>query len=47
VALIGTRDDPQGLERQATTLAAAGARVYLSNAEAARHAVRLVMGAGR
>jgi FdrA protein len=47
VALIGTRDDPQGLERQAGTLAAAGAHVYLSNAEAARHAVRLAMGAAR
>ena len=38
VALCGTAGDPQGRDRQATALAAAGARVYLSNAEAARAA---------
>jgi len=43
VTLIGTRDDPQDLQRQAGALASAGAHVYLSNAEAARHAVRLAM----
>lgn len=42
VSLIGTTDDPQGLERQAGALAAAGASVHLSNAEAARTAVGLV-----
>jgi FdrA protein len=40
VALIGTVGDPQGLERQAEALRDAGATVFLSNAEAARHAVR-------
>jgi FdrA protein len=42
VSLVGTADDPQGLEAQATQLQAAGAHVFLSNAEAARHAVSLV-----
>ncbi|HET8614741.1 MAG TPA: hypothetical protein VFL94_04380 [Actinomycetales bacterium] len=42
VSLTGTKGDPQGLERQAAALAAAGATVHLSNAEAARHAVQLV-----
>jgi FdrA protein len=44
VSLIGTRDDPQDLDRQAASLCAAGAYVYLSNAEAARAAVSLVEG---
>ena len=44
VSLVGTAGDPQGLERQATALAAAGASVHLSNAEAARTAVSLVEG---
>ena len=43
-SLIGTRDDPQNLEEQAASLSAAGAHVYLSNAEAARAAVSLVEG---
>jgi FdrA protein len=47
VSLIGTRDDPQGLERQAARLCAAGAHVYLSNAEATRAAVSLVDGGER
>jgi FdrA protein len=42
VSLIGTAGDPQGPHRQAEALRDAGATVFLSNAEAARHAVRLV-----
>ncbi len=42
VALIGTRDDPQGLEAQATALAEAGALVHASNAAATREAIALV-----
>lgn len=42
VSLIGTRDDPQGLERQAEALAAAGAVVHLSNAAATRAALDLL-----
>ncbi|MGH8869130.1 MAG: DUF1116 domain-containing protein, partial [Actinomycetes bacterium] len=42
VSLCGTAGDPQGLERQAEALAAAGASVFLSNAAAARAAVALV-----
>jgi FdrA protein len=42
VALIGTAADPQGLGVQATALAAAGAEVFASNAEATRRAVALV-----
>lgn len=38
VALIGTAHDPQGRDAQAATLAATGAHVWLSNAEAARAA---------
>jgi FdrA protein len=37
-ALIGARDDPQGLDRQAERLREAGASVFLSNAQAARFA---------
>ena len=44
VALVGTRDDPQGLEQQAGALAAAGAEVHLSNARAALRAVGMVSG---
>jgi FdrA protein len=44
VALIGTRDDPQGRDRQATALNDAGADVHLSNADAARTAVGLLSG---
>ncbi|WP_370618263.1 FdrA family protein [Mumia sp. Pv 4-285] len=42
VTLVGTRSDPQDLERQAAALAEAGAYVFSSNAEATRHAVALV-----
>lgn len=45
VSLIGTGDDPQGLERQAQALIAAGAQVHLSNAAAARAALDLLGGA--
>jgi FdrA protein len=45
VALVGTADDPQGLDRQAAALRAAGAAVFRANADAARHAVAL-LGAG-
>ncbi len=41
VALVGSTGDPQGLERQAAALAGAGAAVFASNAQAARHAVAL------
>ena len=42
VSLCGTAGDPQGLERQAGALQAAGAAVFLSNAQAARRAVSLI-----
>jgi FdrA protein len=42
VSLIGTASDPQGLDRQASLLREAGAAVFASNADAARHAVQLV-----
>ena len=42
VALVGSAGDPQGLDRQAEALCAAGASVHLSNAAAARKAVELV-----
>jgi hypothetical protein len=44
VSLCGTRGDPQDLDRQAHRLSAAGAIVHLSNANAAREAVALVVG---
>ncbi|QGN59274.1 FdrA family protein [Nostocoides sp. HKS02] len=44
VSLTGTTGDPQGLERSAAILHQAGATVYLSNAQATRHAVSLVTG---
>jgi FdrA protein len=44
VSLTGTSGDPQGLGRSAETLQQAGATVYLSNAQATRHAVSLVAG---
>jgi len=47
VALVGTPDDPQGLHRQAAALAGAGAHVFLSNAQAARHAALLLAGPSR
>jgi FdrA protein len=42
VTLVGTASDPQGLQRQARTLAAAGAEVHLSNAGATRRALELL-----
>ena len=42
VSLVGTRDDPQDRDRQASALADAGCLVHLSNAAAARAAVDLV-----
>ncbi|MQA02179.1 MAG: FdrA family protein [Streptosporangiales bacterium] len=42
ISLTGSRGDEQNLDRQARTLADAGAHVHLSNAAAARHAVTLV-----
>jgi FdrA protein len=42
VSLIGTRDDPQGLDAQAQRLAEAGAIVHASNAAATREALSLV-----
>ncbi len=42
VSLIGTAGDPQRLDRQASVLCEAGAAVFASNADAARHAVHLV-----
>jgi FdrA protein len=42
ISLTGTAGDPQGLQRQASALAQAGAIVHLSNAEATRHAVALL-----
>jgi FdrA protein len=46
-SVVGTRDDPQDLRRQCAALTDAGAAAHLSNAEAAREAVRLVQGATR
>jgi FdrA protein len=40
-ALVGTAGDPQGLDRQAEALVAAGAAVHTSNAGAARRAAEL------
>ncbi|WP_448610973.1 FdrA family protein [Geodermatophilus sp. URMC 60] len=42
VALVGTEDDPQGWSRQADALAAAGAAVFASNAQATRYALDLL-----
>jgi FdrA protein len=42
VSLCGTSGDPQRLRRQAEALAAAGASVYVSNAEATRAALALL-----
>ncbi|WP_116950879.1 FdrA family protein [Jiangella endophytica] len=44
VALVGTADDPQGLEDQARALRESGASVHLSDAAAARAAIALVDG---
>ncbi|MFC3982389.1 FdrA family protein [Streptosporangium jomthongense] len=45
VALVGSRDDPQGLTAQAEALRAAGASVFVSNAHAAGYAAALLAGA--
>jgi FdrA protein len=45
VSLTGSAGDPQGRDRQAETLHAAGASVHLSNAAAVRTALDLVQGA--
>ncbi|UBU10629.1 FdrA family protein [Nonomuraea gerenzanensis] len=42
IALIGTEGDPQDLHRQAAAFREAGASVFTSNAQAARHARSLV-----
>jgi FdrA protein len=47
VSLIGSGGDPQGRDATAGALAAAGASVHLSNADAARAAVALIAGAGQ
>jgi FdrA protein len=44
VTLVGTAGDPQGLDRQAQALVAAGASVHRSNARAAEHAAAMVAG---
>jgi succinyl-CoA synthetase alpha subunit len=44
VSLTGTAGDPQDLAGSAATLAGAGAEVFLSNADATRHAVSLLTG---
>jgi FdrA protein len=46
-ALIGTTADPQGLAGQAQLLVDAGARVFLSHAEAVRTALHLLTGEDR
>ncbi|WP_231331379.1 FdrA family protein [Actinomadura graeca] len=47
VSLCGTPADPQDRDRQAAALRDAGADVFASNAQAARHAARLAGAAGR
>jgi len=42
VSLTGVESDPQGLSACARTLQAAGASVFLSNAQATRHALTLL-----
>ncbi|MGH3447491.1 MAG: FdrA family protein, partial [Nocardioidaceae bacterium] len=42
VTVVGTRDDPQGLQRTIDALTGAGAVVHASNAAAAHEAVDLV-----
>jgi FdrA protein len=46
VSLVGTRDDPQGLEDTASQLVAAGAIVHASNSAATREALALVVDPG-
>ncbi len=45
LSVVGTRDDPQDVPSQVARLNEAGASVYLSNADAARAAVDLILGA--
>ena len=45
VSLIGVENDPQGLTACATTLQACGASVFVSNAQATRHALTLLTSA--
>ncbi|NEA23146.1 FdrA family protein, partial [Actinomadura bangladeshensis] len=45
VSLCGTPADPQDRDRQAAALCGAGADVFGSNAQATRHALRMVEGA--
>ena len=45
VTVVGTRHDPQGLDRQVAALADAGAEVHLSNAGATRRALEILGGA--
>ena len=45
VTVVGTRHDPQGLDRQVDALATAGAEVHLSNAGATRRALEILGGA--
>jgi FdrA protein len=45
VSLCGTEADPQSWRSQALALADAGALVFASNAQAARHAVMVAQGA--
>ena len=45
VTVVGTRHDPQGLDRQVDALVAAGAEVHLSNAGATRRALEILGGA--
>jgi methylmalonyl-CoA mutase cobalamin-binding subunit len=47
VALVGTSGDPQGFSATAEVLAAAGAEVFLSAAEATRRAIQLLEGGHR
>ena len=42
VTVVGTAADPQGLDRQVSALAEAGAEVHLSNAGATRRAIELL-----
>jgi FdrA protein len=44
ITVVGTRHDPQGLDRQVAALAAAGAEVHLSNAGATRRALEILGG---
>jgi len=45
VSLVGVENDPQGLSALAKTLHASGASVFVSNAQATRHALSLLASA--